>query len=160
MPRGVVGAGGYPRRVQDIADSLRARGMRMTPQRRRILDAVRRLGHSTPDGIAAALEAEGEAVPPSTIYRTLEALEGVGIVTHTHLGHGSPTWHLAEHADHVHLVCQTCGSVTEADVGIAAGLAGNLSERHGFVVDVRHMAIHGWCERCAGPHEHGPREQR
>lgn len=127
--------------------------MRMTPQRRRILDVVGGLGHSTPDAIATELERSGEAVPLSTIYRTLEALERLGVVTHTHLGHGSPTWHLAEHADHLHLVCQNCERVIEADVTVAAGLAGNLLERYGFVADVRHLAVHGWCAECRSEHD-------
>ncbi|HET7302944.1 MAG TPA: Fur family transcriptional regulator [Segeticoccus sp.] len=134
--------------MRDIGQSLRQRGMRMTAQRRRILDVVSALGHSTPDAIAGELEKRGEPVPPSTIYRTLEALEGLGVVTHTHLGHGSPTWHLAEHADHLHLVCQGCGRVVEADVAVTEGLTGNLSERYGFVADVRHLAVHGWCAAC------------
>ena len=96
-------------RVQDIVASLRARGMRMTPQRRRVIAAVEKLGHATPDALAATVAHDGgAALPLSTIYRNLEALEELGVVTHTHLDHRAPTYHLAEHADHLHLVCLGC----------------------------------------------------
>jgi len=137
-------------RVQDIVASLRARGMRMTPQRRRVIAAVEELGHATPDALAATVARDGgAALPLSTIYRNLEALEELGVVTHTHLDHRAPTYHLAEHADHLHLVCLRCGRVTESPIGEADAFVGNLLAREGFVADVKHMAIHGWCAACS-----------
>jgi Fur family ferric uptake transcriptional regulator len=138
--------------MRDLGESLRVRGMRLTPQRQRILDAIRELGHATPDGLAAAVGRDGgPALPLSTIYRNLEVLEEVGMVSHTHLDHRSPTYHLSDHADHLHLVCLSCGAVIESTVTTADQFVGNLLARHGFVADVKHMAIHGWCEACSVP---------
>jgi len=138
--------------MSDLGDMLRARGMRLTRQRERITDAVRELGHATPDGLAAAVARDGgPALSLSTIYRNLEALEEVGVVSHTHLDHRSPTYHLADHADHLHLVCLSCGAVIESAVTTADPFVGNLLTRHGFVADVKHMAIHGWCAACSAP---------
>ena len=124
--------------------------MRLTPQRQRIIDAVRALGHATPDGLAAAVARDGgPALSLSTIYRNLDALEQVGVVSHTHLDHRSPTYHLADHADHIHLVCLTCGTVIECEVEAADPFVGNLLSRHGFVADMKHMAVHGWCAACS-----------
>ena len=124
--------------------------MRLTPQRERIIAAVRALGHATPDGLAEAVGRDGgPALSLSTIYRNLEALEAVGVVSHTHLDHRSPTYHLSDHADHVHLVCLSCGAVIESEVATADPFVGNLLSRHGFVADVKHMAIHGWCAACS-----------
>ena len=136
--------------MRDLGESLRARGKRLTPQRERIIAAVRALGHATPDGLAAAVGHDGgPALSLSTIYRNLEALEDVGVVSHTHLDHRSPTYHLADHAEHLHLVCLSCGTVIESPVAAADPFVGNLLARHGFVADVKHMAIHGWCEACS-----------
>ena len=124
--------------------------MRLTRQRERIIDAVRRLGHATPDGLAAAVARDGgPALSLSTIYRNLEALEEVGVVSHTHLDHRSPTYPLADHADHLHLVCLSCRAVIESPVTTADPFVGNLLTRHGFVADVKHLAIHGWCAACS-----------
>jgi Fur family ferric uptake transcriptional regulator len=124
--------------------------MRLTPQRERIVDAVRRLGHATPDGLAAAVGRDGgHALSLSTIYRNLDALEEVGVVSHTHLDHHSPTYHLSDHADHVHLVCLSCGTITESAPAAADPFVRTLLARHGFVADVTHMAVHGWCAACS-----------
>jgi len=124
--------------------------MRLTPQRRRIVDALARLEHGTPDTIAARVAQDGGApLPLSTIYRGLEALEQLGFVSHTHLDHRTPTYHLADHATHIHLVCLACGSISEAPSGMADGFAGNLRGAAGFEADVTHMAVHGWCAPCS-----------
>ena len=126
--------------------------MRLTRQRERIVDAVRELGHASPDRLAAAVAQDGgPALSLSTIYRNLEALEEVGVVSHTHLDHRSPTYHLSDHADHLHLVCLSCGAVIESAVTTADPLVGNLLACHGFVADVKHLAIHGWCAACSAP---------
>jgi len=124
--------------------------MRLTPQRARVIEAIRVLGHATPDGLAAAVGRDGgPALSLSTIYRNLDALEEVGVVSHTHLDHRSPTYHLSDHADHIHLVCLSCGAVIETEVTTADPFVGNLLTRHGFVADVKHLAIHGWCAACS-----------
>jgi Fur family ferric uptake transcriptional regulator len=134
----------------DIAEQLRAQGRRMTPQRQRVLEAVSGLAHATPDEVVTAVAADG-GVPlsPSTVYRALEALESLGAVGHTHLDHRAPTYHLADHADHVHLVCRGCGRVDQCDRDAAADFEGNVLRATGFVADVTHMAVHGWCSACA-----------
>ena len=61
----------------DTAAALRARGLRMTQQRARVEEAVRRLGHATPEQIAEHLAADSPPLPLSTVYRALDALERV-----------------------------------------------------------------------------------
>ena len=135
--------------MSDLGAALRARGMRLTPQRRRIVDALTSLEHGTPDAVAAKVtEDGGAALPLSTIYRGLDALEELGIVSHTHLDHRASTYHLADHATHIHLVCLGCGTVSEAPIATAAEFAGNVRDATGFDPDVTHMAIHGWCASC------------
>ena len=105
----------------------------MTPQRQRVLDAVARLGHATPEDVVARVaEDGGPALAPSTVYRALEALESLGVVGHTHLDHRAPSYHLADHADHIHLVCRTCGRVAGVPQGLRRGLRGECSGRLGL----------------------------
>ena len=138
--------------MSELAAVLRAHGMRLTPQRRRVVDALARLGHATPDAVAAEVEADGGApLPASTIYRALEALEELGLVAHTHLDHRAPTFHLDGHADHIHLVCLGCRAVDEVPVAAAADFVAGIAAERGFRADVTHMAVHGWCAACGGP---------
>jgi Fur family ferric uptake transcriptional regulator len=129
---------------------LRSRGYRLTPQRQLVLEAVTKLGHATPEDIVGQARRTAGAINISTVYRTLELLEELGLVTHTHLGHGAPTYHAATDEAHVHLVCRRCGSVGEAPPSAVQPTVDRLADERGFHVDVRHFAIFGVCAACAG----------
>ena len=88
---------------------LRERGLRATPQRRLVLQAVSELGHATPEQVCEYVQGQTASLNLSTVYRALELLEELGVVSHTHLQHGSPTYQVADHVDHLHLVCRGCG---------------------------------------------------
>ncbi|SHN14010.1 Fur family transcriptional regulator [Actinacidiphila paucisporea] len=133
----------------DWKTDLRRRGYRLTPQRQLVLEAVERLEHATPDNILSEVRRTASGVNISTVYRTLELLEELGLVSHAHLGHGAPTYHLADRHDHMHLVCRDCDVVTEADVGLAAPLGERLRSEFGFETDMKHFAIFGRCRDCA-----------
>jgi Fur family transcriptional regulator, ferric uptake regulator len=132
-----------------LQNELRARGYRLTPQRQLVLDAVERLGHATPEAIAAEVKRTSDAVNVSTIYRTLELLEELQLVTHAHFGHGPLTYHARVDDEHAHLVCARCDGVTEIPSDALRGVVDSLREQYGFTVDVTHVAISGVCAACA-----------
>ena len=109
-------------------EELRARGYRVTPQRQLVLEAVTALRHATPEEICVEVQRTARGVNISTIYRTLELLEQLELVKHTHLGHKPPTYHLATEAEHVHLVCRGCGEVTDVSPAVADALVATLDE--------------------------------
>jgi Fur family ferric uptake transcriptional regulator len=127
---------------------LRARGYRVTPQRQLVLAAVTKLEHATPEEIWADVQQTASGVNISTIYRALELLEQLGLVTHTHLGHGAPRYHLAAEAEHVHLVCSECGRISQAPPDAVASLVAAVAERYGFETDVGHLTVFGRCSDC------------
>jgi Fur family ferric uptake transcriptional regulator len=121
--------------------------MRMTPQRQLVLDAVRDLQHATPERICEYVQRSAPAVNITTIYRTLDLLEGLDLVRHTHLGHGAPSYSTQPH-EHVHLVCHRCGEITEIPNEELATLSERLSSEFGFVLDGSHLALSGRCANC------------
>lgn len=131
----------------ELQRELRARGYRLTPQRQLVLDAVRRLGHSTPESLATEVQRTAPSVNITTVYRTLELLEQLGLVRHTHLDHGAPTYHPAEH-EHIHLVCRACNAVIEQSTDLVADLVAKLADEQGFAADVGHITIFGRCQEC------------
>lgn len=134
--------------MSDLGTRLRAAGRRLTPQRQQVLDLVERLGHATPEQIVDAAPSDGAPMALSTVYRSLEALQELGLVTHTHVDHRVPSYHLVTHATHIHVVCRECGSVDEAPADVAAELVARLDRSLGFEADVTHAAIHGLCHTC------------
>ncbi|GAA2489282.1 Fur family transcriptional regulator [Streptomyces sp. NPDC059506] len=133
----------------DWVAELRKRGYRLTPQRQLVLEAVDSLEHATPDEILTQVRRTAGGVNISTVYRTLELLEELGLVSHAHLGHGAPTYHLADRHHHIHLVCRDCDSVIETDVSVAEPLITRLKQEFGFETDMKHFAIFGRCRNCS-----------
>ena len=128
---------------------LHQKGLRLTPQRDLVLQAVRSLGHATPEEIAEKVRQTHPSINLSTVYRNLDTLENVGLVQHTHLGHGGATYHASEELNHLHLVCEKRGSIGDAPLDVAASFVQQLSDDYGFKTDVTHFAISGLCSNCA-----------
>ncbi len=153
--RSVTRRGGYHRGVSDtsLAAVLRARGLRLTAPRELVLAAVHELGHATPDQVHAKVSETAAGINITTVYRTLELLEDLGLVTHAHLSHGAPTYHRVDAAQHVHLVCRCCGAVDEVSSGLLTPLATTLRDERGFLIDIGHVALFGVCGACGHPRE-------
>ncbi len=122
----------------------------MTLQRRFILEALARARHhTTAEEIHERLRLRGLEVDASTVYRTLEVLESLGHVTHTHFDGRVTRWHRADVERHGHLVCSRCGAEEEVPVTVLRPLARRLRERYGFAADLAHAAVAGVCRQCA-----------
>jgi Fur family ferric uptake transcriptional regulator len=131
--------------TEDWREKLRGSGYRLTPQRELILRAVETLGHATPDEVLAKVREQSSAVNVSTVYRTLEVLEELGLVRHAHLSDRAPTYHSVTGHEHFHLVCRNCHRIVSVDPDVLEPLNDRLQELHGFVVDVGHLTIFGRC---------------
>lgn len=132
-----------------LAQRLRSSGKRLTPQRELILRAVETLGHATPDEVLAEVRRHSTSVNVSTVYRTLEVLEELGLVRHAHLSDRAPTYHSVGGHEHFHLVCRNCHRVVSVDPDVAAPLVARLRDDHGFVPDIGHLTVFGTCEECS-----------
>ena len=133
-----------------VLAQLKATGARVTGPRRAVITAlVEAAGHVTADDLAATVQQAHPEVHLSTVYRTLDALERLGVVDHVHLGHGRAVYHLADDR-HQHLVCEVCGSVIEVPDTLFASLARRIRDGYGFRIRPEHFAVLGQCETCAG----------
>ncbi|MQA05101.1 MAG: transcriptional repressor [Streptosporangiales bacterium] len=135
--------------VEDWVALLRARGYRLTQQRRLVLDAVRDLGHATPEQLYTHLRDQRDAVDLATVYRTLELLVELELVGHSRLAGVAESYHLVAHADHVHLVCRSCERVSEAPIETATAFAQRVRDEQGFEPDLGHLVVFGRCAECA-----------
>src|SRR5699024_3389636 len=131
-----------------LRSALHQRGLRMRPQRQLVLDAVADLGHATPEQICRRVQGSAPAVNITTVYRTLDLLEELGVVRHTHLGHGAPRYSTRP-AEYLRLVCHHCDRVIEVAAAELDDLATLLHSHHGFELDPTHVALSGRCQQCA-----------
>lgn len=136
--------------MPEIRNELRLRGQRWTPQRRMILEVLEETsGHVTGSELIDRCRERDPDVTPSTVYRTLDVLERLGYLSHSHSASGREEYHVLPAAEHAHLECRSCGATVELPTDDAALLMERVEARFGFVADVGHMTIVGLCSACA-----------
>lgn len=121
----------------------------MTPQRKAVLASVNRLRHATPEQVYEDALVEQPSLNLSTVYRTLEALNERGLISHAHIEERTPTYHAVSDHEHFHAVCHRCREVLSLPPESAAEIVDRLREEHGFAVDVGHLTVFGTCATCA-----------
>ena len=133
----------------EIVSKLSKQGYRLTPQRLMILSAIENSDeHISAEEIHSQIVAKYPYVNISTVYRTLELLKGLGLVTETDLGEGRVRYHPADKGHHHHLVCRECGAIIDLDESVLSLVRNVLLREHEFIADLRHLAIFGRCMNC------------
>jgi Fe2+ or Zn2+ uptake regulation protein len=131
---------------RELIDALRARGMRVTPQRLLIHRALRELGHhATAEEVLARVEPRP---PAPTAYATLDLLEELGMVRRVRASSGA-TLYDPRPDDHQHLVCRRCGAVEDVDAEVDARAALRAARRSGLAPERAELVLSGLCRECA-----------
>jgi Fur family transcriptional regulator, ferric uptake regulator len=134
-----------------LPDRLRARGLRWTPQRRVLVEVLSRTdGHVTGSELVERCREVDATTIPSTVYRTLDVLEELGVLSHSHGADGREEFHVLPASEHGHLYCRRCGGQWELsgeEPPVAAALTAFELDR-GFEIDVSHLTLVGRCAAC------------
>ncbi len=133
----------------NLISEIQARGLRVTPQRAIIFEAIEKLdGHITAEDIFQEVERVNPYISLATVYRTLELLQDLGLITQTNFGRNQAHFALKDHGTHHHLVCLECNQIQEFDDDIFDTVRLQLEERHSFQVHTEHMSLFGLCRIC------------
>jgi Fur family ferric uptake transcriptional regulator len=108
---------------------------------------VERTGHLTVDELLAGVQARYPTTNKTTVYRTLELLQSLGMVVVTDLGGGRLEYELANRPHH-HLICEKCDTRIEVDDRLLEPLRASLWEHYGFTTNLDHFALFGVCPEC------------
>ena len=134
--------------TDEVLAQMRESGGRVTAQRRQVLDAlVATQPHPSVDDVVAEVQRHDPAIHVSTVYRTLNTLADLGVVSHVHLGHGGSVYHFT-HDALPHLVCRECGRVTHLDAETFGEVRRLVASSTGFDLEHGHFAWTARCERC------------
>lgn len=134
-----------------VAEQLRERGLRWTPQRSTVIEVLASAdGHITAAELVERCRDRQPTTIPSTVYRTLDVLEELGLVRHGHAADGREEYHVLPAREHAHLHCSACGASWELGETRAALVADALRREDGFEVDIGHVTLVGRCGACAG----------
>lgn len=132
----------------DVASELRARGLRVTPQRALILRLLKAAsGHITADDIYRQVSRLLPFTDISTVYRTLDLLEAHGLVRRLVTGQAQTQYEWA-HEPHFHLICSRCGQVENFLDEYLAAAIGRLAAERGYRPAEFHVNVFGLCPNC------------
>lgn len=132
------------------AEWLRQQGHRLTPQRMLVLQIIKNQGqHMTAEEIHDQVILKQPFIDIATVYRTLQWLQSVGLVSPINIGDGLQRFEY-RHADemHHHLICQQCGYEVQVPDDLLEPLRESINQQYGFTVKSEHMAFHGTCSHC------------
>jgi Fur family ferric uptake transcriptional regulator len=130
-------------------ETLQEKGYRLTPQRMLVIEALHNADqHISAEEIYEQLHSRYPYSNISTVYRTLELLKKLDLVTETDFGEGRVRYHVAEKGHHHHLVCHSCGKIMDMEESALYPLKETLLQEYGFEADLRHLAISGECYEC------------
>lgn len=135
--------------VEAYVQTLRERGVRVTPQRVGVWRLLAGSGeHFTPEEIWERTRGDLPGMELSTVYRVLEALRRVGLVVESRLPEGARVFE-AGSSLHPHLVCERCGGVIHPGPETAKPLSRLVGDLGGFRAREVHVVAVGLCAGCA-----------
>jgi Fur family ferric uptake transcriptional regulator len=143
-------SGSLPEPWASVGGQIRGRGLRWTPQRRRVIEVLAQTrGHVTGAEIVERCRQLDSETVPSTVYRTLDVLEDLGLVRHGHGADGQEEYHVQPTTEHGHLHCAGCGRQWELAERDVAPLVADIERRRRFRIDLSHLTLVGRCPSCA-----------
>jgi Fur family ferric uptake transcriptional regulator len=136
--------------IDDVLAVLRQSGHRISATRRLVLEALFEAdGPVSAEHIAAGLGGRRTSSEPTSVYRTLERLEELGVVRHVHIGHGPGLYALVGGGERAYLACERCHRVTAVELGELEQISGEIRSRFGYDARFTHFAILGLCGECS-----------
>ncbi len=134
--------------MDDLRETLRARDMRVTPQRLAVHAALQELGrHSTAEEVLARVHGTVPGVSLPTVYAALELLADLGLAKRLQAGRAVRFDPRTQ--PHHHFVCTVCGAVTDLDADVDLGPALERAQALGAQASGAEVIVRGLCADCA-----------
>jgi Fe2+ or Zn2+ uptake regulation protein len=137
-----------PYDAAELRAALRSRGMRVTPQRLAVHNALHDIGrHSTAEEVLERVHGTVPGVSLPTVYAALELLTDLGLALRVHAGRAVRFDPRSE--AHHHLVCTSCGAVADLDADVELGPALERARALGAETSGAEVVVRGLCADCA-----------
>ncbi|MBN1284195.1 MAG: transcriptional repressor [Anaerolineae bacterium] len=136
--------------VDTAADKLRAQGLRMTAQRRLVLEILEAANsHLDAEMLHQHARERDQSISLATVYRTLNLLHRAGIIEQRFLDqdHSRGYYEIHDESEHFHFTCLTCGKVIEFETDLVAQIRAELLEKYGVIVENTRIHFEGRCTR-------------
>lgn len=134
-----------------FTDFLKSQSLKMTDQRRKILDIFLKVHrHMSVDDLYALVRKSDPAIGHATVFRTLKLLREAGLAKEMDAGDKVRYEHNYGREHHDHLVCIRCSKFIEVTDERMEGLQDALCRKKGFLPQWHKMEIFGVCRECRG----------
>jgi len=135
-----------PRTLEQALDDA---GYRLTDARRSVSVLIaERDGHFTAADLVEDARASHPGLGRATIFRTLDALAGVGAVERIDLPSGEHAYVACDPAHHHHVVCSRCGRTDDVDDAGLRTFVRDVARRTGYRIDDHRLELFGLCPGC------------
>jgi Fur family ferric uptake transcriptional regulator len=144
----------------DFEQLLRDAGLRVTRPRMAVLDALVELAHADTESVITAVRRDLPEVSHQAVYDSLRALTAAGLARRIQPSGSVARYEARVGDNHHHLVCRSCGAITDVDCAVGKVPCLTASDDHGYVIDEAEVIYWGLCPTCsAGPPRQGPERQ-
>jgi len=133
----------------NLKTALRAQNLRMTQQRRLVLEVLRESReHLDAETIHDQVRQANPRVSLATVYRTLALLKSLGLVDEHRLGEEHGHFEAARETPHYHFTCRRCRKVIEFKAPQIEEVVIPALADQGILVDEAHLTLYGLCPQC------------
>jgi Fur family ferric uptake transcriptional regulator len=133
----------------DFPSLLRDAGLRVTRQRLAVLDALAELAHADTESVIGAVRRDLPEVSHQAVYDALRALTAAGLARRIQPNGSVARYEVRVGDNHHHLVCRSCGAITDVDCAVGEIPCLTASDDHGFVIDEAEVIYWGVCPDCS-----------
>jgi Fe2+ or Zn2+ uptake regulation protein len=135
--------------TSDFERMVRGAGLRVTRPRLAVLSAVYDQPHLDTDAIIGLVRADLGAVSHQAVYDVLRALTSAGLLRRIEPTGSAARYEARVGDNHHHVVCRSCGAISDVDCVLGVAPCLDASDDHGFVVDEAEVVFWGLCPRCS-----------
>jgi Fur family transcriptional regulator, stress-responsive regulator len=136
-------------RSPSTAEELRGVGLRVTAARVALLETVREGDHLGVEAIASGVRGRIGHISIQAVYDALHALTAAGLIRRIEPAGRPPRFEGRVGDNHHHIVCRSCGVVTDVDCAVGEVPCLTASDDHGFSIDEAEVIYWGLCPDCS-----------
>lgn len=140
-------------RLDEVKEQLKSKDYRLTPQREKILEVLLENvdTHLSAEDLFMLIKKKNVEVGLATVYRMLDLLEDMGIISRLDSGEGRSRYEMRsqeqQHCHH-HLICLNCGTIAEFSDDMLEEIERSVTKKHGFQVTDHDLRVYGYCKNC------------
>lgn len=138
--------------TEELERMLRGASLRVTRPRVAVLSVVHGHPHADTSSIIGLVREELGEVSPQAVYDVLGALTVAGLVRRIHPPGSVARYESRVGDNHHHLVCRSCGTITDVDCAVGAAPCLTPSDHHGYAIDEAELIFWGECAGCSTAH--------